>query len=33
MCGRREKEILAGLVVLPTSPIGLSEKAGMRETD
>lgn len=29
----REKEILAGSVVLPTSPIGLSEKAGMRETD
>lgn len=28
-----EKEILAGSVVLPTSPIGLSEKAGMRETD
>lgn len=33
MCGRREKDILAGSVVLPTSPIGLSEKAGMRETD
>lgn len=33
MCSGREKEILAGSVVLPTSPIGLSEKAGMRETD
>lgn len=33
MGGRREKETLAGSVVLPTSPIGLSEKEGMRETD
>lgn len=34
MCDRREKEILAGsVVVLPGSSIGLSEKAGMRERD
>lgn len=32
-CGRREKEILVGSVGLPTFPIGLSEKAGMRKTD
>ncbi len=34
MFDRREKEILAGsVVVLPASPIGLSEKAGMKERD
>lgn len=34
MSDRREKEILAGsVVVLPASPIGLYEKAGMRERD
>lgn len=31
---RKRKEILAGsVVVLPASPIGLTEKAGMRERD
>lgn len=34
MCDRREKEILAGsVVILPASPIGLSEKVGMKERD
>lgn len=34
MSNRREKEILAGsVVVLPGSSIGLSEKAGMRDRD
>lgn len=34
MCDRREKDILAGsVVVLPASPIGLSEKVGKKERE